>query len=83
MRLFSIKHSEAAYRADFALYGITVLVLVTFLFLTGQQWLEILALVVLGLMSWTLIEYALHRFVMHGLLPFSRWHAEIINDQRH
>jgi cyclopropane-fatty-acyl-phospholipid synthase len=78
MTLFSIKHSEAAYRADFVLYGIAVLVLVVFLILTVHygQWLRILALVGLGLVSWTLIEYALHRFVMHGLRPFSRWHAE-------
>lgn len=78
MSLFSMKHSEAAYRADFVLYGITVLVLAAFLFLTGQygQWLEIVALVGLGLVSWTLIEYVLHRFVMHALQPFSRWHDE-------
>lgn len=78
MRLFSLKHSETAYRADFALYSITVLVLVVFLTLTVQyeQWLEILAFIGIGLLSWTLIEYTLHRFVMHGLQPFSRWHAE-------
>lgn len=78
MSLFSMKHSKAAYRADFALYGATVLVLVVFLFLTGQfaRWLEFVVLVGLGLASWTLIEYALHRFVMHGLQPFSQWHAQ-------
>lgn len=78
MRLFSMKHSEAAYRADFALYIISILVLVVFLLLTGQneQWLLILALVGLGLVGWTLIEYTLHRFVMHGIRPFSQWHAE-------
>ena len=25
---------------------------------------------------WTLAEYGLHRFVLHGLPPFDRWHAE-------
>ena len=29
-----------------------------------------------GLAGWTVIEYLLHRFVLHGLQPFSRWHAE-------
>lgn len=78
MSLFSMKHSKAAYRADFALYGATVLILVAFLYLTGQygRWWEFVILVGLGLASWTLIEYVLHRFVMHGLQPFSRWHAQ-------
>jgi cyclopropane-fatty-acyl-phospholipid synthase len=73
-----MKHSEGGYRADFVLYGIAVLILAVFLILTVhyRQWLQILALVGLGLVSWTLIEYALHRFVMHGLQPFSQWHAE-------
>ena len=33
-------------------------------------------LVLAGLAGWTLLEYALHRFVLHGLRPFSDWHAE-------
>ena len=40
------------------------------------SWLEIVAFVLGGLGSWTAMEYALHRFVLHGLQPFSRWHAE-------
>ena len=78
MSLFSMKHSKAAYRADFVLYGATISVLMAFLLLTEQygQWLELLVLMGLGLVSWTLIEYALHRFVLHGLRPFSRWHAQ-------
>ncbi|WP_340676543.1 sterol desaturase family protein [Paraglaciecola sp.] len=78
MSLFSMNHSKAAYRADFAIYGVTVLALLTYLFLIGQygRWLEFVVLVVVGLASWTLIEYAIHRFVMHGLQPFSRWHAQ-------
>ncbi|MEP7705147.1 sterol desaturase family protein [Paraglaciecola sp. 25GB23A] len=78
MSLFSMKHSKAAYRADFVLYGAAVLVLLAFLLQTERygQWLEFSVLLGLGLVSWTLIEYALHRFVMHGLQPFSRWHAE-------
>ncbi len=27
-------------------------------------------------MRWIAVEYALHRFVLHGLRPFSKWHAE-------
>lgn len=78
MSLFTMEHSKAAYGADFALYGAAVVLLAAFLLVAGPhgRWLEIVVIAGLGLVSWTLIEYALHRFVMHGLQPFSRWHAE-------
>lgn len=34
-----------------------------------------LGLVVTGVALWTLLEYLLHRFVLHGLRPFRQWHA--------
>jgi sterol desaturase/sphingolipid hydroxylase (fatty acid hydroxylase superfamily) len=82
MELFKLEHSKLAYQADFALYGIAVLLLSGFLLLTGvrEQWPEILALVLTGILSWTGIEYALHRFVLHGLQPFRRWH--LLHHQR-
>jgi hypothetical protein len=66
MNLYSIKHSELAYRIDFAMYAASVLIMVAILFLTGtyERWLAYVALAVAGGVSWTLIEYALHRFVM-------------------
>ncbi|PWQ93814.1 sterol desaturase family protein [Leucothrix arctica] len=78
MKLFTMEHSKIAYRADFALYGIAVMVLAAFIIIAEPhgQWLESLVLLGIGLVSWTLLEYVLHRFVMHGLQPFSRWHAE-------
>ena len=78
MALFSIEHSKAAYRIDFALYCAAVAVLATFLLVNGQrdQRLEIVASVLIGLGGWTAIEYAMHRFILHGLEPFRRWHAE-------
>lgn len=27
-----------------------------------------------GLVAWTLLEYVLHRFVLHGVEPFRAWH---------
>jgi cyclopropane-fatty-acyl-phospholipid synthase len=78
MELFRLEHSRAAYRADFALYGVAVAVLGAYLLLAvprGQQ-LENLAIVLVGLGSWTGIEYALHRFVLHGVQPFRGWHAQ-------
>ncbi len=78
MKLFNLEHSIAAYRADFALYLSAVAGLAVFLLLIGphERRLEIVSFVLLGLISWTFIEYALHRYVLHGLQPFCRWHAE-------
>ena len=32
--------------------------------------------VALGMVCWTAIEYLPHRFVLHGIAPFKRWHEE-------
>ena len=78
MSLLTLEHSKAAYRADFVLYGAAVVVLASCLLVAEarQQALENLAFAATGLAGWTLIEYVLHRFVLHGMLPFSRWHQE-------
>ncbi|MHB1676295.1 MAG: sterol desaturase family protein [Sulfuriferula sp.] len=78
MRLFSLQHSKFAYRADLILYGIASVSLASFLTVVGpqDQRLNIIGFALIGLVSWTLIEYVLHRFVLHGLQPFSSWHAE-------
>ena len=78
MSPFAIEHSRWAYRADFALYGTAVLMLAGFLQVAAPRGLrlELWTLALLGLASWSAIEYALHRFVLHGLQPFRRWHAE-------
>jgi sterol desaturase/sphingolipid hydroxylase (fatty acid hydroxylase superfamily) len=82
MELFTLEHSKLAYQADFALYGIVVLLLTGFLLVTGTrgQWPEILVFTLAGIASWTGIEYALHRFVLHGMQPFRRWH--LLHHQR-
>ena len=76
MGLFAMEHGKAAYRADFAVYGLTVASLATLVFFAGPHSLrlESTALVFLGLVAWTVIEYLLHRFVLHGLAPFKCWH---------
>ena len=78
MALISLEHSRAAYSADFVMYGGAVALLGAFLVLDGPLvlWPEMSALALAGLLGWTLIEYALHRFVLHGLQPFKSWHAE-------
>ena len=78
MSLFKLEHSKSAYRADFVLYSSAVVLLLSFLLVAGPraQRVAITAYSVLGLVGWSAIEYALHRFVLHGLQPFSRWHAQ-------
>ncbi|MDQ2735541.1 MAG: sterol desaturase family protein, partial [Pseudomonadota bacterium] len=42
----------------------------------GQHEVQLAAIVAAGASAWTVLEYAIHRFVLHGLRPFSDWHAE-------
>jgi len=76
MDIFSVEHSKTGYRADFALYGTAVAMLAVYLLTEGPRLhrLEIVVLGLFGLGSWTAVEYALNRFVLHGLQPFRRWH---------
>jgi sterol desaturase/sphingolipid hydroxylase (fatty acid hydroxylase superfamily) len=76
--MFTMEHGSAAYRADFAVYGAAVTGLAGLLLVAAPraQRVELLCLAALGLASWTAIEYALHRFILHGLAPFDRWHHE-------
>ena len=75
--LFTLKHSKLAYRIDMILYVAASMALAAFLIIAAppRQWVVIVVCVLIGLLSWTLIEYLLHRFVLHGLQPFSTWHA--------
>lgn len=77
-RLFALEHSSAAYRADFAVYAGAVTVLAVFLALGSPpaHWLQTSAIALVGLLSWSAMEYALHRFVLHGFQPFKSWHEE-------
>lgn len=77
MSLFSLEHGRTAHRLDFALYGATIVALAGVLLLAGARarGLEIALCAAAGLLAWTGAEYALHRFVLHGLPPFRRWHA--------
>jgi cyclopropane-fatty-acyl-phospholipid synthase len=78
MPLFALEHSKTAYAADFGLYVAVVTALAAFLLIAAphREGLQVGALVVVGWVSWTAVEYVLHRFLLHGVAPFSRWHAE-------
>ena len=76
--LFSLEHSQRADRVDQACYVTACAALALALLLgspTGQAGALWLAAVAGGAL-WTLAEYLLHRFVLHGVPPFNRWHAE-------
>jgi sterol desaturase/sphingolipid hydroxylase (fatty acid hydroxylase superfamily) len=78
MDLFTLEHSRSAYRADFVLYTVAVVTMAALLLLDGprEKWLAIVGFAMAGLVGWSFIEYLLHRFVLHGLQPFKRWHSE-------
>lgn len=78
MRLIFLEHSRTAYWVDMLLYCLVIVVLGGFVSLSGpaiRHWPS-LAWIGLGLGIWTLLEYVLHRFVLHVMPPFRGWHAQ-------
>lgn len=77
MGLFSLEHGKAAYFADFVAYALAVAGLAAFLVVSTPHGahLSLIALATAGFAGWTLAEYVLHRFVLHGLAPFREWHT--------
>jgi cyclopropane-fatty-acyl-phospholipid synthase len=78
MKLLNTEHSPLAYVLDFVLYGAACLALLVYLGVRAPvgAWGPLAAWALWGLLAWTALEYALHRFVLHGLPPFNRWHQE-------
>lgn len=78
MAWLALEHSRAAYAADFVLYGGAVAGLAGVLawLAPSALWPALGLLTAVGLLSWTLFEYVLHRFVLHALQPFKGWHKE-------
>jgi sterol desaturase/sphingolipid hydroxylase (fatty acid hydroxylase superfamily) len=78
MKIFIPEHSKATYLADFVLYGSAILALAVFLLIAGprSQAFALCVLVFFGASLWTVIEYFLHRIILHGLPPFRQWHEE-------
>jgi sterol desaturase/sphingolipid hydroxylase (fatty acid hydroxylase superfamily) len=78
MKLFTMEHGPLAYKLDFLLHGagVAALAVVLYGWAPSSQGRLLAMTTALGLLAWTLIEYLLHRFVLHGLAPFSRWHQQ-------
>jgi cyclopropane-fatty-acyl-phospholipid synthase len=79
MSLITLEHGRTAYALDFLAIAAAGTGLGAIALVAGGEtgaspgWTVALALG--GLLAWTLIEYTLHRFVLHGLQPFRRWHT--------
>lgn len=78
MKIWIPEHSNAAYVMDFIVYGVSILALAIYLLIQAPQSQagSLFALVLIGLLAWSAIEYLIHRFVLHGLQPFQAWHEE-------
>jgi hypothetical protein len=78
MGLLTTEHGKAGYLADFFLYAAASATMGVLLAVVSPyvRHAEMLAFALLGLVAWTLVEYVLHRFVLHGIQPFRAWHAE-------
>jgi len=76
MSIWTIDDSQWAYRLDFGLYTAAALSMVGWLTLQTPAHLQWVVWVyaACGALAWSGVEYALHRFVLHGLQPFARWH---------
>ncbi len=76
--LFTLEHSKTAHRLDFAFLAGTAAGLGALLLFAGPRTgsIESALWMASGLAGWTCLEYGLHRFVLHGLRPFSTWHEE-------
>lgn len=77
MTPFKLEQSPVAYFADFVLYPAAIVAGTGLLWLLADRplWL-LLPVAVAGFLVWSLVEYGLHRFVLHGVQPFKRWHEE-------
>jgi len=78
MPLLRLEHSPAAYCADFVLYAAASVAMALTLVFTSPTGMgtRLTAWALAGGVAWTPVEYLLHRFVLHGVAPFDRWHAE-------
>jgi sterol desaturase/sphingolipid hydroxylase (fatty acid hydroxylase superfamily) len=78
MTIFKLEHSKAEYFADFIVYIVVIVLAASYLiaYAPPAAYLGIVLTASCGLFGFSLLEYAVHRFLFHGLQPFRRWHDE-------
>ena len=76
--MISLEHSKAEYWSDFVIYavGIAVMACITCGLVPPLHRLATVGRVAAGLAAWSLVEYVMHRFVLHGVEPFKTWHGK-------
>ena len=76
--MFALEHSKSVYWADFGFYALLVGGMGVGLPLLAprEQWTAMGELAAAGLVGWSLVEYLMHRFILHGLEPFKTWHLQ-------
>ena len=69
---------RVVYMSDFAIYGVAIVAAAVVLGSHGgaAHWAQLGAAAAGGFIAWSLVEYLLHRYVLHGVPPFKGWHAE-------
>jgi len=75
--MFALEQSKTRYWSDYWVYA-TIVGVLTFLLCAiapRAEWPAITELSAAGLLTWSLIEYVMHRFVLHCVEPFKTWHA--------
>jgi cyclopropane-fatty-acyl-phospholipid synthase len=74
----TLQFSRNGYVVDYLFYALWIVAASCALVLFGprREWLDMALLAAGGLIVWSFLEYALHRFILHGVDPFRRWHAE-------
>ncbi|MFZ6693905.1 sterol desaturase family protein [Undibacterium sp. SXout20W] len=76
MSIFKLEQTRREITFDFLFYGVSTLFLIVLLILicpSDRGWIG-LAIVLTGIGISSLTEYFSHRFILHGIPPFSRWH---------
>jgi cyclopropane-fatty-acyl-phospholipid synthase len=76
--MFSLEHSKTGYWSDFAIYSVVIAGATVGLLVPdhGVERGSLIVLAAIGLSTWSLVEYAMHRFVLHGVEPFKSWHLK-------
>ncbi|MDA8363365.1 MAG: sterol desaturase family protein [Gammaproteobacteria bacterium] len=78
MKVLAIEHTRRGYFIDAVCYLAAVLLLSGLLLFATPSGTRAGAAVATaaGLVAWSLIEYGMHRFILHRIAPFRRLHEE-------